>query len=180
MKLNLWAKCIKVRTLFFILVAVLVPSASEAAFKSSLQGQNAGNTNWTGGPLTGYKELDFVPARTLFTGGPATNQVITVDFDHSKSSGTLTGIEDLSNFTNSSNVLITSPPTLSTPTADIWRYTFTITITNALDGFVEFRARLAAGSHLFTGSSLKLSTPTLSIFKPSAEPGIPDLAIAKR
>ncbi|HXU77661.1 MAG TPA: Ig-like domain-containing protein, partial [Methylomirabilota bacterium] len=180
MKLNPWAKCIKVRTLFFILVAALLPSASQAAFKSSLQGQNAGSTNWTGGPLTGYKELDFVPARTLFTGGPATNQVITVDFDHSKSSGTLKGIEDLSNFTNSSNVLITSGPTLSTPNTDIWRYTFTITITNALDGFVEFRARLAAGSHLFTGSSLNLSSPTLSIFKPSAEPGFPDLAIAKR
>ncbi len=184
MNLNLWRRFSQksiVRSIACIVVvsALFEPLAASASFKSNLQGLNSGSTNWGGGPLTGYNELDYVPARTLFTGGPATNQVITVDFDHTKS-GTLRGIEDLTDFTNSPNVIIVSGPTLSTPTADVWRYTYTITITNALDGFVEFRARLSAGSHLFTGSSLSLSSPTLSIFKPSAQPGFPDLAIAKR
>src|SRR5512140_3556365 len=66
-------------------------NAATATFKSVLQGQNAGNTNWVNGPLVGWAELDTIPIRTLHTGGPATNQVITVNFDHSKSFATIPG-----------------------------------------------------------------------------------------
>src|SRR5258708_5742442 len=162
---------------------LLGSSPAWATFKTVLQGQNAGNTNWVNGPLTGWKELDIIPVRTLSTGGPATNQVITVSFDHSKSSGTVRGIEDLTGFSNSANVLITAPPTLFAPAGvDIWTYSFTITVTDAQDGTVEFNGSLAAGAHLFTGSSLNLSLPgpgQLQISKPSAVAGSPDLALTK-
>src|SRR5438874_7108486 len=74
---------------------------------ADLQGFDAGSTNWSGGPLRGWKELDFIPMRTVFSGGPATNQMITISFDHSKS-GTIRGIENLTSFTPSSNVIITA------------------------------------------------------------------------
>jgi len=131
----------------------------------------------------GWQELDFIPMRSLHTGGPATNQVIVISFDHSRSSGTLRGIEDLTGFSNSPNVIITAPPTLSAPAGvGIWSYTFTITVTDGQDATVEFFARLAAGSHLFPGSSLSLSLPgpgQLQVSKPGAAPGNPDLVIAK-
>src|SRR5882724_9294108 len=112
---------------------LLAPDAALAAFKTVLQGQHAGNTNWVNGPLLGWKELDIIPARTLSTAGPATNVVIIVNFDHTKSL-TIPGIENLTGFTNSANVIITSPPVLSSPAGvDIWNYTFTITVTDAQD-----------------------------------------------
>ena len=168
--------------LSFLTVWSLAPSA-EAAFRSVLQGQHATGTNWVNGPLVGWQELDFIPMRSLHTGGPATNQVIVISFDHSRSSGTLRGIEDLTGFSNSPNVIITAPPTLSAPAGvGIWSYTFTITVTDGQDATVEFFARLAAGSHLFPGSSLSLSLPgpgQLQVSKPGAAPGNPDLVIAK-
>src|SRR5256885_1543189 len=65
----------------------------QAAFTAELQGLDAGSTNWSGGPLRGWQELAFIPMRSRFSGGPATNQVITITFDHSKS-GTVRGIEN--------------------------------------------------------------------------------------
>jgi hypothetical protein len=162
MKLRVFGQARDIGSVFLwsAVLGLLGTAATEAAFKADLQGQHAGGTNWVNGPLQGWKELQFIPARALFTGGPATNQVITVRFDHTRSSGTTRGIENVTGFTPSSNVLITAGPTLSAPAGDdIWSYTFTITITNAADGFVEFRARLAAGAHLFPGSSLNLSLP---------------------
>src|SRR5690242_15954947 len=114
MNQNLWRRCIGQKSItrsigcLIMVSAFFEPLAASASFKSNLQGLNAGSTNWGGGPLTGYQELDYVPARTLFSGGPATNQVITVDFDHTKSSGALKGLEDLTDFTNSPNVIITA------------------------------------------------------------------------
>ncbi|PWU20264.1 MAG: hypothetical protein C5B50_04455, partial [Verrucomicrobia bacterium] len=157
------------------------------AFSAQLQGQSFGSTNWQSVNLMGWKELDFAPCRTLFTGGPATNQTIVVTFDHTQTAGgnVTPGIENLYYFTNSSNVTITSGPTLSAPLGvDQWSYTFTVTLTSATNaGFVQFYARLAAGCHNFSGSSLHLGgTPalsTLQIAKPGPAPGSPDLGITK-
>src|SRR5258706_4258591 len=62
-----------------------------------LQGQSAGTTNWIAGNLTGWKELDFIPCRVDFTNGPASNQTVVVEFDHTKTSGStiLPGIQNL-------------------------------------------------------------------------------------
>ena len=52
--------------------------------------------------------------RLVVSGGPATNQFFSVDFDHTKLVGSayLQGIQNLVNWTTSSNVTITSGPTL--------------------------------------------------------------------
>jgi uncharacterized repeat protein (TIGR01451 family) len=164
-----------------MLVGLLLGAApASAALKSVLQGQHKGSTNWNNGPLLGWQELDSIPVRHYLTGGPFSNQVLTVEFDHSKNSGAIRGIQNLTGFVASPNALITVAPTLnSAPGVDIWSYTYTVTVTNGQPAFVEFRARLAAGAHLFTGSSLNLGKPTLSIFKPTAAPGQPDLAVFK-
>ncbi|HEY6169400.1 MAG TPA: HYR domain-containing protein [Verrucomicrobiae bacterium] len=163
------------------------PPSADAALTAALQGQNRGTNVWTTQNLLGWRELDFIPLRTFFTGGPASNQVVIVEFDHTRSSGTTRGIENLTSFTHSTNVVITSGPTLSAPVGiDIWSYAYTITVTNAQPAFVEFRGRLAAGSHVFPGNSLNLKSflnsgpfGNLGIFKAAAGPGTPDLAIAK-
>src|ERR1051326_6349373 len=162
---------------------LLIPSAASASFSAVLQGQNTNNPTWVGGPLIGWKELDYVPCRVFFKGGPATNVVITINFDHTR--GVRVGIENLTGFTPSSNVVITVPPTLIAPQGvDIWTYTFTVTVINSLAGDVEFFARLSAGDHLFPGSSLSMTgTPslgTLQINKPLKGPGTPDLIVVKK
>ena len=98
--------------MLYIDTSVLLPytltqAVEEARYRSTeklfagdeivLQGQDAGITNWVNGPLHGWQELDVIPVRTLSTGGPATNQIITVNFDHTKSL-TIPGIEDLTGF----------------------------------------------------------------------------------
>ena len=114
--------------------------------------------------LQNWRELDLIPSRVALTktgaASPQTRTIV-VDFDHTKSPGSnlFVGIENLINFTPSANVTITSGPTLSAPPgADTWSYTFDVSMTggNNATGFVEFRARLAAGAHFFTGSSLAM------------------------
>src|SRR5882724_11745904 len=172
-----WPAAIQI--LLLLLVAPLVASAN---FSAILQGQSRNNTNWTAGNLMGWRELDYIPVRVLIAGGPATSQTVRVDFEHMHS--TKPGIQNLTGFTVSTNVIITSGPTLSAPSgSDTWSYTFTFNLTNNSQGFVEFRARLLAGAHVNTGSGLSLNgTPslgTLQIFKPAAGPGRPDLALMK-
>src|SRR5437899_678832 len=94
--------------------SLLWPASALAAFKAVLQGQEPGNTNWVNGPLNGWGELAFIPVRIVYTGGPASNQVMTLSFDHTKG-GTIPGIEYLVGFSNTPNVIITSPPVLSAP-----------------------------------------------------------------
>ncbi len=90
-------------------VAVCLPAATaQAAFTAILQGQSSGSTNWVPGILSGWNELDLIPVRVWLTGGPANSQIITVQFDH-------TGIQNLSSFTPSPNVVMTSVPTLGAP-----------------------------------------------------------------
>src|SRR5437868_4710468 len=93
--------------LALVAVASLAANTAQAAFTAQLQGQSFGSTNWTSGNLDGWAELDFIPMRVLMTGGSTSNQTITVQFDHTKSGGTLRqGIQNLYNFTSSSNVVI--------------------------------------------------------------------------
>src|SRR6185436_3418531 len=126
-------------SMLFLAVVVLFlgTGTTRAAFREDLQGQSFGTTNWSGGPILGWRELDYVPLRAVFTGGPASNQVMVVTFDHTK--GTSKGFENFSAFTPSGNVIITSPPVLSAPAgSDIWSYTFTVTVINNLEGYVYF------------------------------------------
>src|SRR5207247_7551916 len=56
-------------------------------FNGILEGQSAGSTAWIASNLTGWKELDLIPTRVRFCGGPATSQEFVVTFDHTKTSG---------------------------------------------------------------------------------------------
>src|SRR5579862_873151 len=171
--------------LALVTIASLAASTAQAAFVAQLQGQSFGNTNWITGNLNGWAELDFIPMQVYMTGGPASNQTITVQFDHTKTAGTLRqGIQNLYNFTSSPNVVITSGPTANTPSGqDVWSYTFIVNLTDNTPGFVDFSGRLAAGAHLFGGSSLMIKgTPSLGQLKihgPAANAGNPDLSIVK-
>src|SRR5437879_2540450 len=125
------ARCVSGIVLGF---ALLSGPGAQAAFQAKLQAQSFGSTNWSTASATGYAGGDFVPTRVHFTGGPASNQTIDVDFDHTKTSGqsVFFGIQDLVQFTTSSNVVITSGPTLSAPVGvDKWHYIFVVTATDA-------------------------------------------------
>ena len=60
--------------------------SAKAAFSAKLQGLDNGSTTWGGGPLDDWAELDDVPCRVQFTGGPVTGQIITIEFDHFRGS----------------------------------------------------------------------------------------------
>src|SRR6266498_2508431 len=167
---------------FVWLLCALAPLGARASFDADLQGLSTNSTSWIGGNLQGWKELDYVPCRVFFAGGPANKKTITVEFDHFKV--TTPGIENLTGWTPSTNVVITSVPVLYAPAGvATWSYTFKVDLLDKNPGWVEFRARLSAGAHLNTGSSLALGgTPalgSLQIFKPAAADGSPDLAIEK-
>src|SRR5207249_359301 len=128
-------------------------------FIALFQGQSFGDPTWFGGPLLGWKEREYIPLRLVVSGGPVTNQFFSVDFDHTKLSGSayLQGIQNLVNWTTSSNLVITSGPTLNAPVGvDIWTYSFTYDLTESNDGVILLWAKLAPGAHLFTGSALQL------------------------
>jgi len=172
-------------------------------FAASLQGQQCvldvshnctgvGDGAWTSSqlacsptPCTGWRELDPIPMRVLLQHGPVTNQKITVDFDHTKTSGSsvFQGIENLTNFTAGTGVSFASGPTLTSSSGDTWTYTFFVNVTTTSDTDVEFTAKLSAGAHYFTGSSLAMGgTPSLGnvqIHVPAAKPGSPDLKLTK-
>src|SRR5439155_900640 len=58
-------------------------------FIALFQGQSFGDPTWFGGPLLGWKEREYLPLRLIVSGGPATNQFFSVDFDHTKTSGSV-------------------------------------------------------------------------------------------
>src|SRR2546425_401740 len=87
----------------------LTPFAA-SAFNAALQGQSAGSSTWISGNLMGWRELDYIPCRAFFQGGPASNQLIVLQFDHT--AGTIPGVQNLNRWTNSANVIITAGPTL--------------------------------------------------------------------
>jgi uncharacterized repeat protein (TIGR01451 family) len=160
--------------------------SSHASFTAKLEGQTFGSTNWSAMNVTDWSELALIPLRVHMTSGPATARTITVQFDHTKAQGSrlLQGIQNLYNFTASSNVVVSSGPTLDAPPGvDTWSYTFVVDLLDSGPGDVYFQAKLSAGAHSFPGSSLQLTgSPALgnlSIVKPAAASGAPDLAIVK-
>src|SRR5439155_8737544 len=76
---------------------------SDAAFNAQLQGLSFGSTDWSSGNVTNWQELDLIPLRVYLTASTLTarsNQVITLDFDHTKTTGggVRPGLEDLFSF----------------------------------------------------------------------------------
>src|SRR6266849_9767154 len=174
------------RSARLLLLAAVSLLAGTLAFASNitLEGQNKGDTNnWYAVNLQNWLELDYIPCRVHFVNEQGSNQPITISFPHLN--GTTPGFQDLFTFSTSSNVVFSAPPALFAPaTSGTWSYTFTVNVLDNNDAYVWFFARLAAGAHLNTGSSLGLSgSPSgmgqLQIHKPAAGPGAPDLAIVK-
>jgi uncharacterized repeat protein (TIGR01451 family) len=166
-----------------ILISLLASQCAALSASYVLQGQSRGDTNtWIGGNVQNWRELDYIPCRVYFTGGPATNLTVSITFPHIN--GTTPGFENIYNFSLSSNVVFASTPVLSSPANADWTYTFTCTVTDGNPGTLNFLARLAAGAHLNAGSSLMLrGNPTsmgnLQVHKPAPGPGAPDLKIVK-
>src|SRR5260221_3103880 len=115
--------CRWMRRASVLVFAIIVSAATNAraAFDAKLQAQSFGSTNWSAANANGWAELDYIPMRVFMTGGVATGKVITIQFDHTKSQGStlLQGIQNLSSFTPSSNVVITAGPTLNAPACDV-------------------------------------------------------------
>jgi uncharacterized repeat protein (TIGR01451 family) len=179
----------------FYLTATGGQSQAQTSFtdasKADLQGQSAvsssnqtGTGTWITGNLANWQEQSPIPMRVHLTSGPDTNVIVRVDFDHTKTSGTviIPGIENLTNFTWSPNVTMVSPPALSAPAgADTWSYSFTVSFTGSTAD-VNFTGMMAIGANNNTGSSLALggspSLGQLQVSKPQPQ-GTADLSIVK-
>ncbi|MGZ4963786.1 MAG: HYR-like domain-containing protein, partial [Limisphaerales bacterium] len=166
-------------TLLFALV-LLLTSISASGF--DLEGQNApranAGTNYFGGPLRGWYELEFIPCRVALQ--PGSNQVVQVNFDHTKNASIVKrGIQNLFTFSPSRNVRMTTPVLTGSNSMEEWYYTFTADVTNNQAGYVYFYARMSGGAHLFGGSSLDLFYAPLQIMKPGPLAGSPDLIVTK-
>jgi uncharacterized repeat protein (TIGR01451 family) len=162
-----------------IAASVLVLGVGTAISGQTLEGQNKGDTtNWTGVNLQGWLELDYIPLRVRFDAGSAGAQVVNIDFPHIVSGRP--GLEDLNGFWPATgNAQFTSLPTLSIDSSGVWSYSFTVNIMDQNPAEVRFYTRLAAGAHLYGGSSLQIkgSPGTLQIHKPSPGAGTPDLSV---
>ena len=66
-------------TVSIVLVLLLAPVAASAKFSALLQGQSSNSPVWVSGNLAGWQELDYIPVRVYFQGGPASSQAIRVD-----------------------------------------------------------------------------------------------------
>jgi uncharacterized repeat protein (TIGR01451 family) len=162
---------------------VVTSSFTDAAV--DIQGQNKGSIEWVAPSVQGWKELEGVPLRLTLAPpktAASTTYTVKVSFDHFKSSDKSPGIQDLYGWTASPGVTF-SAPQLTTSTGDVWVYTLTATVAQTSTPFVEFRGKLAAGAHNFTGNSLAVGVDNgggnISIAKPAAAPGTPDLAVTK-
>lgn len=157
------------------------PATNSVDPKYSKCGTSSSNDNkYVTGNIQGWQELEFIPVRVRFT-QPVTNYPVTIEFDRTQ--GGNPGIENLTNFTASSSGVSFSPPVLSVVSADKWSYTFNVTIVGQNSGSVRFNARMSAGAHLISGSSLAMKgsdgSSILQIAKPGAAPGNPDLKVTK-
>ena len=166
----------------FATILAIVTSIPVKTFAFNLEGQNApranSGTNWSGGPLRGWNELEFIPCRVVLQ--PGNNQLVTINFDHTKNSSIVKrGIQDLFYFSSTANVQMTTPVVTGVTSTEDWYYTFTANVTNNQTGYVYFYARMCAGAHLFGGSSLALFNPPLQIMKPGPVSGNPDLIVIK-
>ncbi|MDB6057426.1 MAG: tandem-95 repeat protein, partial [Verrucomicrobiales bacterium] len=165
------------------IVAVFSSAQLARAVSFTLQGQDKGSSTWSGNQISGWGELELIPFRLDVTAGPVTNQVLTISFPRDNAGiPPIPGIQDLYNWSTSTNMLIASGPTLTTSTGSTWVYTLTITVTNNQEADLYFFARLAAGSHGYGGNSMKITASVggaVGIFKPATGSGTPDLGITK-
>jgi uncharacterized repeat protein (TIGR01451 family) len=162
-----------------IAASVLVLGVGTGISGQTLEGQNKGDTtDWSSGNLQGWLELDYIPLRVRFDAGSAGAQAVNIAFPHLVSGSA--GFEDLNGFWPvTGNAQFASPPTLSINPSGVWSYSFTVNITDQNPAEVRFYTRLAAGAHLYGGSSLQLkgSAGNLQIHKPSPGAGAPDLSV---
>src|SRR6185436_13577451 len=135
-------------------IAVLfAPCIAFADLSGVLEGLHFSSSTWNTGTIHSWKEREGVPCRIRFSDGPATDQVITIEFDHSE--GTIPLIEDINSYGHD-HVVVKSGPTLSAPPSqDVWSYTMTVDVTDS-SGELRFEARLAAGAHLADRSSFRV------------------------
>src|SRR5438128_1781798 len=121
---------ISTRSFRVVLISLLLTAGAGRSLAGNviLEGQNKGDTNnWSAGNLQNWQELDFIPCRLQFTSSQGNNQVIELDFEHYNNG--VPGIQNIFNFTTSSNVVFVAPPVLSAPpTATTWSYSFTVNI----------------------------------------------------
>ena len=170
-----------------------------AAVNGTLEGQSCqlsagvctgtGTGTWITGNLQNWRELDLIPYRLAVTRSAGANsRTFTISFDHTKTPGgsVIPGIENLTAFAaTGSGVSITSGPTLTVSSGDVWEYQLTVQMTGAVGstGAITFNARLSAGANRNTGSSLTVSADNgagnVQISKPAAQPGIVDLSLTK-
>src|ERR1044071_8278058 len=87
----------------------LLPLVASASFTAVLQGHSKNDTNWISANLMNWQEMDYITVRVSVKGGAATGRAIHVDFVHAN--GTKPGVQNLTAFTTSPNVIITSGPT---------------------------------------------------------------------
>ena len=162
-----------------IAASALVLGVGTAISGQTLEGHNKGDmTTWVGGNLQGWLELDYVPLRVRFDGGAAGAQTVRIDFPHLVSGSA--GFQDLGGFWPvTANAQFASPPTLTVNSSGVWSYSFVVNITDQNPAEVRFYTRLAAGAHLYGGSSLQLkgSAGNVQLHKPAPSAGAPDLSV---
>jgi uncharacterized repeat protein (TIGR01451 family) len=161
-----------------IAASVLILGAGTALSAETLEGLSKGDTNWSSGNLQGWLELDYVPLRIRFDAGSAGSQTVDINFPHLVSGSA--GFQDLSGFVPvSTNVQFTSAPVLTINNSGVGSYSFTVNITDQNPAEVRFYTRLAAGAHLYGGSSLQLkgSAGNVQMHKPAPSAGTPDLSV---
>ncbi len=166
--------CKHIAQLLAVAVTMLLALGSFGA-AIDLQGVNKGSTNYNGGPLNGWFELEFIPCRVVLN-NPGSNQVV-VFFDNNANGKP--GIQNLFNFVPSSNVVMSTPVLTASSTLQDWFYTINANVTNSQTGYIYYQARMAAGAHLFGGASLHMYNPQLQLAKPVPVSGTPDLVIIK-
>ncbi|MGZ4964008.1 MAG: HYR-like domain-containing protein, partial [Limisphaerales bacterium] len=160
--------------LLAVAITMLVALGSFGA-AVDLQGVNKGSTNYFGGPLNGWNELEFIPCRVVLN-NPGSNQVVV--FFNNNANGK-PGIQNLLYFTPSSNVVMSTPVLTAASSLQDWYYTINVNVTDSQVGYIYYQARMAAGAHLFGGASLHMYNPQLQLAKPVPASGTPDLVITK-
>ena len=183
----------------FVLSLVLTVAPAFAGSFATVQGQSKGTATWVSGNLSGWQELDLIPMRVLIDPSSAdVNNVstITIEYDHTKTKGgsVYQGLDRPRGFAvapgdeSKIQCLNCAAPVRSEPTgSDTWSVTFQVRPLVAAPSAITFQARLRAGAHYFTGSSLALggsATPgsglgLLQVVKPQAKNGSPDLQLTK-
>jgi uncharacterized repeat protein (TIGR01451 family) len=169
---------------------------TDAQLSGVLQGQNnppcvsPSPCPWQTTNLSGWAELQTVPLRLFFSPNQSGNsRTFTIDIDHAN--GRTQGLDGLVNWSKSANVTgitiasgLPTGVTFSSLTngsgATTWSYTFTVSVSDNNEGFIQFNTQLLAGAHDFTGAALQVKgAGTVGFVKPLAAPGSPNLLLTK-